>query len=309
MDQSGEPYPALWLTEPERAAMKDFWSVYDRYFEEISNNVNAETREKPELKQIRQAIPPEKLAEQRQASRERLRQAILDGEWEPYLANLREEGAAYSQAGVSLVTWYEILTAFRTQVVQKLFEEYIQEPGRLLAVLGAYIKFSDQMLATISQAYLDAKEKIILKQQEAILELSTPVLVLRDRLLLLPIIGLIDSHRAHQLTEHLLSAIRNYRARVVVLDITGVLTVDSMVANHLIKTAEAARLMGASVLVTGISTEIAQTLVRIGVDVSRLNTLGDLRSGIEAAEKILGYEIVRKEVEKTMIELEPDGQQ
>lgn len=134
------------------------------------------------------------------------------------------------------------------------------------------------------------------------------MLVLRDRLLLLPIIGLLDSHRAQQLTEHLLKAIREHRARVVVIDITGVLTVDSMVANHLIKTTEAARLMGVKVLVTGISTEIAQTLVRIGVDLSRLNTLGDLRSGLEEASRILGYELVRVAAEKTVIELEPDEQ-
>lgn len=80
-----------------------------------------------------------------------------------------------------------------------------------------------------------------------------------------------------------------------------------MVANHLIKTAEAARLMGAVTMITGVSTEVAQTLVRLGVDLSRLNTLGDLRSGIEAANRILGYEMVRSKSEKTTIVLGEDG--
>jgi rsbT co-antagonist protein RsbR len=142
-----------------------------------------------------------------------------------------------------------------------------------------------------------------MRQQEVIQELSTPVLQLRDQLLLMPIIGLIDSFRAQQITEHLLQAIRTHRARVVVLDITGVLTVDSMVANHVIKTVEAARLMGAQTIVTGISTEIAQTLVRIGVDLSELNTLGNLNTGITEANRILGYKVVRLVDNTNTIEL------
>lgn len=128
--------------------------------------------------------------------------------------------------------------------------------------------------------------------QEAIRALSTPVLPLRDRLLILPIIGIIDSQRALQLTEQLLNSIRSYRAKAVVMDITGVPVVDTRVANHLLQTVEAARLMGASVIVTGLSPEISQTLVRIGVDLSRLKTMGDLRGGLEEAEQLLGYTLI-----------------
>lgn len=130
------------------------------------------------------------------------------------------------------------------------------------------------------------------KAEEAVRALSTPVLPLRERLLILPIIGVIDSARALQLTEELLNAIRSYRAKAVVMDITGVPIVDSKVANHLLQTVEAARLMGAAVIVTGLSPEISQTLVRIGVDLSRLRTVGDLRGGLEEAEQLLGYQLV-----------------
>jgi PAS domain S-box-containing protein len=129
--------------------------------------------------------------------------------------------------------------------------------------------------------------------EEAIRALSTPVLPVRERLLILPLIGIVDSNRALQLTEQLLTSIRTFRAKAVVIDITGVPVVDSRVANHLLQTVEAARLMGAMVIVTGISPEIAQTLVRIGIDLSRLLTRTDLMGGLEEAERLIGYRMTR----------------
>jgi len=131
-------------------------------------------------------------------------------------------------------------------------------------------------------------EKTIRDQAEAIRKLSTPILQVGDGLLAIPIIGQIDSYRARQLTEQMLEKVRASRAKVVVLDITGVPIVDSAVANHLVQTVQAARLLGARVIVTGVSADNAQTLVRIGVDLSRLNTTGDLQSGIKEANHLLG---------------------
>src|SRR5439155_13233102 len=132
----------------------------------------------------------------------------------------------------------------------------------------------------------------IRQQQDSIRELSTPVLRVRERLLILPIIGVLDQQRARQLTEQLLTGIRSHRARVVVIDITGVPDVDETVANHLVQTVDASRLMGASVIITGLSPLIAQTLVTIGVDLSKMNCVGDLQGGIEEAERLLGYRVV-----------------
>jgi rsbT co-antagonist protein RsbR len=109
--------------------------------------------------------------------------------------------------------------------------------------------------------------------------------------LILPIIGVIDPQRARQLTEQLLRGIRTNRAKVVVIDITGVAAMDVTVANHLVQTVEASRLLGATVIVTGLSPEIAQTLVTIGVDLGKMNTVGDLQGGIEQAERLLGYKV------------------
>jgi rsbT co-antagonist protein RsbR len=146
------------------------------------------------------------------------------------------------------------------------------------------------------------RERVIRQQQEAIRELSTPVLQIRDRLLLLPIIGVIDTHRARLITESLLRAIRMNRAKVVVMDVTGVAAIDSKVANHLLQTVSAARLMGALVIVTGLSSEVAQSLVALGIELTKLKTVGDLQGGLEEAERLLGYRVTLAEAGAALAE-------
>jgi rsbT co-antagonist protein RsbR len=114
-------------------------------------------------------------------------------------------------------------------------------------------------------------------------------------LLIQPIIGMLDTQRARQLTEQLLGAIQSHRARVVVIDITGVATIDLVVANHLVQTVEAARLMGASTIITGLSSKIAQTLVDLGVDLAMMKTVGDLQGGLEEAERLLRHRVEETE--------------
>jgi rsbT co-antagonist protein RsbR len=116
-----------------------------------------------------------------------------------------------------------------------------------------------------------------------------------DGLLLLPVVGVIDSHRARQMTDQLLQAIHRHRAKVVVIDITGVAAVDSMVANHLIQAVEASRLLGATAIVTGLSADVAQTVVKIGVDLGRLRTVGDLQGGLSEAMRHVGFRLQRAE--------------
>ena len=158
-------------------------------------------------------------------------------------------------------------------------------------ILDAYEPAANRIANTVAVGFVQERERVIRQQQEAIRELSTPVLQVRERLLILPIIGVIDPQRARQLTEQLLRGIRTNRAKVVVIDITGVAAMDVTVANHLVQTVEASRLLGATVIVTGLSPEIAQTLVTIGVDLGKMNTVGDLQGGIEQAERLLGYKV------------------
>ena len=184
-----------------------------------------------------------------------------------------------------------IVLLLRDVLARSLFKKYQGDFDLLNRVLDAYEPAANRIANTVGVSFVQERERIIRQQQEAIRELSTPVLQVRERLLILPIIGIVDSQRARQLTEQLLRGIRANRAKVVVMDITGVPSVDSTVANHLVQTVDASRLLGASVIVTGLSPEIAQTLVTIGVDLAKMNTVGDLQGGIEEAERLLGYTV------------------
>jgi rsbT co-antagonist protein RsbR len=194
-----------------------------------------------------------------------------------------------------------IVLLLRDVLARSLFEKYQADFELLNRVLDAYEPAANRIANTVGVSFVQERERIIRQQQEAIRELSTPVLQVRERLLILPIIGVLDSQRARQVTEQLLRGIRSNRAKVVVMDITGVPTVDSTVANHLVQTVEASRLMGASVIITGLSSEIAQTLVTIGVDLSKMTAVGDLQGGIEQAERLLGYEVTKGEEEAAEI--------
>ena len=182
-----------------------------------------------------------------------------------------------------------IVLLLRDVLARSLFVRYQEDRELLDRVLDAYEPAANRIAVTVGVSFVQERERVIREQQVAIQELSTPVLQVRERLLILPIIGVLDSGRARQLTEQLLGAIQSHRARVVVIDITGVATIDVTVANHLVQTVEAARLMGASAIITGLSSRIAQTLVDLGVDLSMMRTVGDLQGGLEEAERLLGH--------------------
>jgi len=186
-----------------------------------------------------------------------------------------------------------IVLLLRDVLARSLFQKYQDDFSLLSRVLDVYEPAANRIANTVAVSFVEERERVIRQQQDAIRELSTPVLQVRERLLILPIIGVLDNQRAAQLTEQLLHAIRAHRAKVVVIDITGVADIDEPVANHLVKTVDASRLMGASVVITGLSAEIAQTLVMIGVDLSKMNTIGDLQGGIEEAEGLLGFKVIK----------------
>ncbi len=195
--------------------------------------------------------------------------------------------------GVEVDEVVSIVLLLRDVLARSLFQKYQSDFALLNRVLDAYEPAANRISNIVAGNFVGERERVIRQQQEAIRELSTPVLQVRERLLILPIIGVLDGQRARQLTEQLLRGIRANRAKVVVIDITGVPTIDSTVANHLVQTVEASRLMGASVIITGLSSDIAQTLVTLGVDLSKVNAVGDLQGGIEEAERLLGYEVTQ----------------
>ena len=188
-----------------------------------------------------------------------------------------------------------IVLLLRDVLARSLFEKYHHDFSLLNRVLDVYEPAANRIANTVAGGFVQERERLILQQQHALLELSTPVLQVRERLLILPIIGVLDSQRVRQLTEQLLGGIRTHRAKVVVIDITGVPDIDEDLANNLVQAVDASRLMGASVIITGLSSDIAQTLVTIGVDLSKMITAGDLQGGIEQAERQLGFTVTRSD--------------
>src|SRR5512139_1403766 len=218
-------------------------------------------------------------------------EALETGTFEALQAYARNLSERIIPRGVETHDVVGIVLLLRDVLARSLFAKYQADSPKLNRILDAYEPAANRIANTVAVGFVQERERVIRQQQEAIRELSTPVLQVRERLLILPIIGVLDGQRARQLTEQLLRGIRTNRAKVVVIDITGVPTIDSTVANHLVQTVDASRLMGASVIITGLSPEIAQTLVTLGVELGKVNAVGDLQGGIEEAERILGYQV------------------
>ncbi|AFL72400.1 STAS domain-containing protein [Thiocystis violascens] len=149
----------------------------------------------------------------------------------------------------------------------------------------------EQLTLLAFGSFVAIRERQITQQSLSLLELSTPVLRLWHRILLLPLIGVIDTGRARQITENLLEAIARHEARVTILDLTGVPILDTSVAQHLMKTIDAARLLGTRVVMTGISPEGAQTLTKLGIRFADVISRATLRAGIAEALLLVGQRI------------------
>jgi rsbT co-antagonist protein RsbR len=219
-------------------------------------------------------------------------EVLETGSVEALQAYARDLSERIIRRGVETHEVLGIVLLLRDVLARSLFVHYQGDPQLLNRILDAYEPAANRIAVTVGVSFVEERERVIREQQAAIRELSTPVLQVRDRLVILPIIGVLDSQRARQLTEQLLSAIQANRAKVVVIDITGVASIDMTVANHLVQTVNASRLMGASAIITGLSSRIAQTLVDLGVDLSMMKTVGDLQGGLEEAERLLGYKVI-----------------
>jgi rsbT co-antagonist protein RsbR len=210
-----------------------------------------------------------------------------------YVTNRLRIGRVHERVNLAPKWYLGAYNFYLRAVARRLLDGFPDDPRKAFSSFLTLMKLVFLDIGLAVDTYIEAREATMRKQQEAIRELSTPVLQIRERLLLIPIIGVIDTHRARLITDSLLRSIRASRARVAVMDVTGVATIDTKVANHLIQTVTAAGLMGASVIVTGLSSDVAQALVGLGLDLSKLNTAGDLQGGIEEAERLLGYRVVR----------------
>ena len=265
-----------------RAAMARVFDIYDSGFEEMQVVLRERLATHPAFGPLIRDTPQD--PELDRANQERLRKAMVDWEWEAYWQNTREQAAGYATAEIPLASWVELVNLFRGDIIERVFAAAGPD---VLENIHAVNRWLDDVVAAFAQAFVSANEGVIANQQQAIRQLSTPVLQLRSGLLILPIVGALDRERLDQMRALLLAAVRERRARAVVLDVTGVPDIDSVAANALIGSVTSARMMGAEVIVSGLSAEISQTLVTVGIDLSRVVSAGDLQAGIELAERSL----------------------
>jgi len=210
-----------------------------------------------------------------------------------YVEDRLRVGAAHERIGLS-PKWY--LGAYRRymHVMLEHLSAELGDPREVHAALQSVQKIVYFDMSLAIDTYIAAKEDTVRRHQAAIRELSTPVIRVHDGILLLPLVGAIDSLRAQQIMESVLVRVIDDQAKCIIIDIAGVPVVDTKVADNLVKTTAAVRLLGAQTILTGISAQVARTIVQLGVDISTMHTLTRLGDGIELALALVGKCIAPK---------------
>ncbi|MBC9783831.1 STAS domain-containing protein [Heliobacterium chlorum] len=204
-------------------------------------------------------------------------------EWTTVRKILAEISTNRSRQGYSPSETASYVFTLKEAIIRLLQKEYGVQPDVLIQETLTISKILDKLGLLTFETYSKAREEVIYRQQQEMLELSTPVIQLWDGILALPLIGTLDSGRTQVVMENLLRGILSTNSDVAILDISGVPTVDTLVAQHIIKTVSAARLMGAECIISGIRPEIAQTIVQLGVDLSMVKTRATLAGALKLA--------------------------
>jgi rsbT co-antagonist protein RsbR len=207
----------------------------------------------------------------------------------PEWSRLREVLAEFSKQRAALgFTPSEtalFVLSFKQALFGRLRQEYGNDPTALAELTWTATDILDQLGLFTVETYTKTRESVILRQQQELMELSTPVVELWTGILALPLIGTLDSGRTQVVMQNLLEAIVAKEADLAIIDITGVPTVDTLVAQHLLKTVAAARLMGADCIISGIRPQIAQTIIHLGVDLGNVITKATLADAFRLALK------------------------
>jgi len=184
--------------------------------------------------------------------------------------------------------------SLKRPVFSRIREEFKSQPEAMSSEMWTATELLDEMGLYTIEVFQKSREEVIRRQQEELLELSTPVVKLWDGVVALPLIGTLDSARTQVVMESLLQAIVQTNSRVAIIDITGVPTVDTIVAQHLLKTVTAARLMGADCIISGVRPQIAQTIVHLGINLLDVTTKATLAAAFSVALQRLGVQFVRE---------------
>jgi len=206
---------------------------------------------------------------------------------------LGEISASRATQGFSPAETAVFVLSLKQAVMRRLRKEAGGDADALFEEIWNSSLLIDRLALYTTDAFIRAKEQMVVRQQEEMLELSTPVVKLWDGILALPMIGTLDSARTQVMMESLLNAIVATNSKVAIIDITGVPTVDTLVAHHLLKTITAARLMGAECIISGVRPQIAQTIVHLGISLSDIVTKSKLADAFALALQRSGKAVVR----------------
>lgn len=198
------------------------------------------------------------------------------------------QGFSPSETGIYIFSLKDAL-------ISSLQADLKDDPNTLVDALIRISKLMDYLCVIAFETFIKGREEVILRQTDEIAEISTPVISVWDGILALPIIGTLDSARTQVVMESLLQQIVETGSTIAILDISGVAAVDSLVAQHLLKTVAATRLMGAECIISGIRPEIAQTVVHLGIDLSNIVTKATLASALKQAFAMLKLTVKRSE--------------
>jgi rsbT co-antagonist protein RsbR len=215
-------------------------------------------------------------------------------EWEPVRAYLAEISAHRARQGFTPAETATFVFSLKQPLYTRLRADLAGDPITLSETSWAVNLLIDALGLYTTEVFQRSREAIILRQQEELLELSTPVVQLWEGILALPLIGTLDSARTQVVMESLLQKIVDTGASIAIIDITGVPTVDTLVAQHLLKTVAAARLMGADCIISGIRPQIAQTIVHLGVDLTNVTTKSTLADAFIVALQRSGSSIAAR---------------
>lgn len=213
--------------------------------------------------------------------------------WAPIREMLTSISASRARQGFSPSETATFIFSFKQPLFTVLREEYKHDSEGLARDLMTASLLLDRLGLFTTEAFQKSREDVILRQQRELLELSTPVVALWEGILVLPLIGTLDSERTQVVMESLLERIVATGASIAIIDITGVPTVDTLVAQYLLKTVGAARLMGAECIISGIRPQIAQTIVHLGVDLGGVVTKATLAAAFQVALERRGARIAR----------------
>ncbi len=215
--------------------------------------------------------------------------------WRPLKNMLATLSVSRAQLGFSSSETALFILSLKPSFFAQIRQQYAQNTDLLFANFSVVDGFLDKLALHTTESFIQGRDKVIARQQEDMLELSTPVVTLWDGILALPLIGTLDSARTQVVMESLLQAIVQTNSRVAIIDITGVATVDTLVAQHLLKTITAARLMGAECILSGIRPQIAQTIVHLGINLQDIVTKAKLADAFRLALEQSGRKVVRVE--------------